>query len=230
MIEGKEVTAIILVAGNSTRYGKNRNKNFEIINGKTVISYSLRAFHENNYIDKMIIGAKENEVTVIKDIIQKEKLSKPIDIIIGGSSRQETVYHCIQNTKSDIVIIHDGARPAIKQRYINECIENMREFKGATVGVPSKDTIKITDENNIVMQSTKRSNTWIVQTPQCFERKLLLEMHEKYKQEEVTDDCMLIEKNKEKVKILEGDYTNIKITTQEDIHVVKEFIDKLLAK
>lgn len=227
MIETKTVTAIVLVAGNSTRYGKNKNKNFELINGKEVMSYSLKEFDENSYIDHIIIGAKEEEIPTIEKIVRKEKLSKPITIVIGGNSRQETVYHCIQKTDSDIVIIHDGARPMIKQKYINQCIESMKEYKGATVGVPSKDTIKITDENNIVVQSTKRSNTWIIQTPQCFERLTLLAMHEKYQKEEVTDDCMLLEKNHDTVKVIEGDYTNIKITTPEDSKVVKEFINQV---
>lgn len=224
MVEGKTVTAVILVAGNSTRYGQNRNKNFETINGKTVMSYSLRAFHENGYIDNIIIGAKEEEIPVIQKILKEEKLGKPVAIVIGGNSRQETVFHCIQKSNSDIVIIHDGARPAIQQKYINDCLESMKEFKGATVGVRSKDTIKITNAHNIVVQSTQRSNTWIVQTPQCFDRKVLLEMHEKFKTEEVTDDCMLLEKNNMPVKILEGDYTNIKITTYQDLNIVKEFI------
>lgn len=230
MIKEKTVTAVILVAGNSTRYGQNRNKNFEIIHGKTVMSYSLKAFDENNYIDNIIIGAKKDEILIIKDILQKEPLSKSVNIVIGGDSRQESVYHCIQETEADIVIIHDGARPAIKQSYINECIEAMKDYKGATVGVRSKDTIKITDKNNIVVQSTKRSNTWIVQTPQCFDRKNLLALHKKYEIEEVTDDCMLLEKNKDKVKIIEGDYTNIKITTYEDREIAKEFVKKSLAK
>lgn len=228
MIGEKTVTAILLVAGNSTRYGQNKNKNFEIINGKTVMSYSLKAFEENHYIDHVIIGAKEEEISTIEKILKKENIAKPIKIVLGGESRQETVYHCIQKTEANIVIIHDGARPVIQQRYINQCIESMKEFKGATVGVPSKDTIKITDENNIVVQSTKRENTWIIQTPQCFERKILLENHEKYKNEKVTDDCMLLEKSHEKVKILEGDYTNIKITTYEDKDIVKKFMDSNL--
>lgn len=230
MIKEKEVTAIILVAGNSTRYGQNRNKNFEILQGRTVLEYSLKAFEGNAYIDSIVIGAKQEEIPIIEKIILKEKNAKPIAIVIGGKTRQETVHNCIRQTKADIVIIHDGARPAIKQDYINQCIEEMDKFKGATIGVPSKDTIKITDENNIVVQSTQRSNTWIVQTPQCFDRETLLAMHEKYQTEEVTDDCMLLEKSGEKVKIIQGDYTNIKITTYEDIHVVENFVEKLLAK
>lgn len=225
MIEGKTVTGIVLVAGNSTRYGQNRNKNFEIINGKTVMSYTLKAFEQNLYIDDLIIGAKEEEISTIETILQKEKITKPVHIVLGGKSRQETVYHCIQKTDANIVMIHDGARPAIQQRYINQCIESMKEFKGVAVGVPSKDTIKVTDENNVVVQSTNRNHTWIIQTPQCFERKVLLDNHEKYRDEKVTDDCMLLEKGHEKVKIIEGDYTNIKITTYEDKEIVKKFID-----
>lgn len=226
MIGEKSVTAVILVAGNSTRYGQNRNKNFDKIHGKEVMAYSLEAFNQNAFIDDIIIGAKEEEISIVKEIISKENLRKPVSIVIGGKSRQETVYNCIKKSKASIVIIHDGARAVIKQEYIDDCIKAMKEFKAVTVGVRSKDTIKITDENDIVIDTTKRSNTWIVQTPQCFERNALLEMHEKYKEQEVTDDCMLMEKGNYKVKILEGDYTNIKITTYSDIIGIAEFLKK----
>ena len=224
MINGKSVTAIILVAGNSTRFGKNTNKNLELVKGKSILSYSLTAFDENKYIDNIIVTLKEQDMQEIKNIIEKENLKKEVKIVIGGNSRQESVYNSISQTSADIAIIHDGARPAIKQKYISECIESMEEFEGATVGVKSKDTIKIADDNNIITSTTKRSNTWIIQTPQCFDRKTLLGMHEKFKSEEVTDDCMLLEKGNYKVKIIEGDYTNIKVTTAEDINIIKEFL------
>ena len=224
MINGKSVTAIILVAGNSTRFGKNKNKNLELINGKSVLSYSLKEFNDNGYVDNIIVTVKKEDMDNVKMIIKEQLLIKKIDIVLGGSTRQESVYNSIKDTKADIVIIHDGARPAIKQEYISECIESMEEFRGATVGVKSKDTIKIADDNNIVISTTKRSNTWIIQTPQCFDRKILLDMHEKFKSEEVTDDCMLLEKGEHKVKIIEGEYTNIKVTTAEDINIIKAFI------
>lgn len=227
MIDKKTVTAIILAAGNSTRYGKNRNKNFEIVNGKSVLSYSLNKFDKNIYVDNIIIAIKESEKQELTDIINKESLAKNISIIIGGDTRKESVYNCIKNTSSDIVIIHDGARPLIKQEYINNCIENVKEFKGVTVGVKSKDTIKITDQNDIVVNTTNRSNTWIIQTPQCFDRDILLKMHEKYKNDDVTDDCSLLEKDNHKVKIILGDYSNIKITTSEDLDIVKRFADEI---
>lgn len=224
MIVNKTVTAIILVAGNSTRFGQNRNKNFELVNGKSILSYSINAFDKNKFIDNIIVVIKQNDKETVEQIIDKENITKKISIVLGGNSRQESVYNAIKSTTSDIVIIHDGARPAIKQEYINNAIEEMANFKGVTIGVKSKDTIKITDDNGIVLNTTKRSNTWIIQTPQCFDREILLNLHEKYKDTEATDDCMLLEKDGHKIKIIEGDYTNIKVTTYEDIDIIKQFI------
>lgn len=224
MIQSKTVTAVILVAGNSTRFGKNRNKNFELINGKSILSYSLNAFSKNEYIDNIIVVIKQDDRVAVEKIIKEESASKEIDIVIGGKSRQESVHNAIKRATSDIVIIHDGARPCIKQEYISKCIERMDDFKGVTIGVKSKDTIKITDDNGVVINSTKRSNTWIIQTPQCFDRNVLLDLHEKYKNEEVTDDCMLLEKGGYEVKVIEGDYTNIKVTTYEDISIMEEWL------
>lgn len=224
MIQSKSVTAVILVAGNSTRFGQNRNKNFELVNGKSLLSYSLNAFSKNEYIDNIIVVIKQDDREKVEKIIKEESASKEINIVIGGNSRQESVHNAIKRAASDIVIIHDGARPGVKQEYISECIEAMDDFKGVTIGVKSKDTIKITDDNGIVINSTKRSNTWVIQTPQCFDRKVLLDLHEKYKSEEVTDDCMLLEKDNYKVKIIEGEYNNIKVTTYEDIIIIKEIL------
>lgn len=222
----KKISAIILVAGNSTRFGKNKNKNFENINSKSVLAYSLNAFDKNENVDDIIVAVKKNEIEDVENIIGQEKIKKNVQIIIGGSSRKESVYNCIKSINSDIVIIHDGARPLIKQEYINKCIESMEAFEGVTVGVKSKDTVKVTDDNNVIVSTTKRSNTWQIQTPQCFKRDILLKMHEKYTDEDITDDCMLLEKNNYKVKIIEGDYTNIKITTYEDLNIIKGFLEK----
>ena len=224
MKNGKKITAIILIAGNSKRFGKNRNKNFEIINKKSVLLYSLEEFNNNDYIDDIIIAVKENEIEKVKNILEEIALKKDLKLIKGGKERKESVYNCLNATNADIVIIHDGARPLIKKTYIDRCIENMNEYKGVTVGVKSKDTIKIADDNNIVINTTNRSNTWIIQTPQCFERETLLSLHEKYKNMPVTDDCLLLEKDNYKVKIIEGDYTNIKITTYDDLNIVKNML------
>jgi len=222
--DNKRITGIVLVAGSSTRYGQNRNKNFEMINQKSVLSYTLEAFDKNEYIDDIIVASKEEDFDIVKKRVKKAEIQKNVNIVLGGATRKESVNNCIIATDADIVIIHDGARPFIRQEYINKCIECIDKINGATIGVKSKDTIKITDNDDCVINTTLRSNTWIVQTPQCFDRKILLDMHKKYENTDVTDDCMLLEKENYKVKMIEGDYTNIKITTYEDLDIMKIFM------
>ena len=220
-----KVTAIILAAGNSVRYGQNRNKNLEIVNNQTVLEYSLNEFNKNKKIDNIIITCKENDLEEINKIIYKNRSSKPIKTVLGGKTRQESVYNSINSTDSNIVIIHDAARPMIKQEYIDKCIDEMNNFKGVTIGVKSKDTIKIASSDGIIEQTTNRANTWLIQTPQCFDRLSLLEAHNKFKNDQdITDDCMILEKNNEKVKIISGDYSNIKLTTFDDLNLVNEYL------
>lgn len=221
----KIVTAIILVAGNSTRFGQNRNKNFEVIEGKEVLLYSLEKFNDNDLVKDIIIVCKKDEEEKVNRIANKITLKKDLKLIEGGISRQESVYNAITNTSSNIVIIHDGARPMIKDRFITECIKEMDNFKGNTIAVKSKDTIKITDDRGVVKETTLRKNTWVIQTPQCFNREILLQMHEKYMGDDtVTDDCMLMERSGNEVKLIEGEYSNIKVTTYDDVNLVKGYL------
>lgn len=224
MILGKKVTGIILIAGNSKRFGKGVNKNFELIKGKSILSYSLDAFIMNNYIDDISIVAREKDVETVEKIISKSTSCKEINVVLGGNSRQQSVYNAIRNIKSNIVIIHDGARPLIKQEYINNCLKEMVNFKGVAVGVKVKDTIKVTNDKGEVIETTERDNTWTIQTPQCFDRDILFEMHKKFKNCQTTDDCTLFEKGGYNVKIIKGGYTNIKVTTYEDISIIQQWI------
>ncbi len=219
----KKVTAIVLMAGNSSRFGQNRNKNLEKLNGIPVIIYSLDAFDKNSQVDNIVIVLKESEKSTIENLLKDYKLTKDVQLVVGGNSRQESVFNALEHCESaDIVIIHDGARPLIRQQYIHKCINSMQEFKGSSIAVKSKDTIKIADENGIVKYTTNRENTWQIQTPQCFDRKILLELHKKYKKVEgITDDCRLLELGNYPVKLIEGDYSNIKITTFDDIQNLK---------
>lgn len=224
----KKVTAIILVAGNSTRYGQNKNKNLEIIHNKTVLEYSIDEFNKNKDIDNIIITCKESEIESINEIIYKTRSLKPIKTVVGGKTRKESVYNSINSTDSDIVIIHDGARPMIKQNYISNSIKEMENFKGVTIGVKSKDTIKIADSSGVIQSTTNRNNTWIIQTPQCFDRLTLLKAHESVKNDEsITDDCMVLESLGIPVKIIPGDYTNIKLTTYDDLSLVNGFLKNI---
>lgn len=222
-MDKKTVTGIIVAAGNSTRFGQNKNKNLFSINQKPIISYSIETFNKSEKITDIILVIKETEKEYFENIVKNINLDKPIKYVYGGKERKDSVYNALKETSSDIVIVHDGARPRVKVEYIDNCIKQMEEFKGATVAVKSKDTIKICDNDGIVIETTKRENTYLIQTPQCFDRKLLTELHEKFKNEEgITDDCMILEKGGYKIKIVEGDYTNLKVTTFEDLHLVEE--------
>jgi len=220
-MEEKKVTAIILAAGNSVRFGQNKNKNLFEVNKKPIIQYSIEVFGKNEKINDIILVIKQEEKEYFSNIVNKVKLNKPLKYVNGGKTRMESVYNALKETNSDIVIIHDGARPQVKEEYIEKCLEQMKEFKGTTIGVKSKDTIKICDDYGIVSSTTKRENTYIIQTPQCFDKRILMELHEKFKNDDqITDDCMVLEKGGYKIRVVIGDYTNIKVTTFDDLHTV----------
>lgn len=216
-----KATAIILMAGNSTRYNRKVNKNLEKINNKEIILYSLEKFLNNKHIDDIIIVTKKEDQNKLIKILPKDQ---KIRITIGGSERKDSVYNGLKIAKNDIVIIHDGARPLIKDSYINNCLKEIKKYDGCTIAIKSKDTIKIVDKNNLVVETTKRDNTYLTQTPQCFKKDLLMKLHETNRKDAVTDDCMLLEQAGYNVKIIEGDYTNIKITTKEDLDIIKLFL------
>ena len=219
------ITGIILLAGNSTRYGK--NKNLELLNGKYVFLYSLDAFQKNSKISDIILVVRQKDRDIINKIVLSQNYSKNIKIVIGGATRSESVYNALINTNSKIVVIHDAARPLIKDKYINNIIEALNKYDGAITGVLVKDTIKIVNDAGEIIESTKRINTYLGQTPQAFDRELLLNLHIKYQNDlNITDDSMLLERENYKVKITEGDYTNIKITTPGDIIIAKEYLTK----
>lgn len=225
MYKKQKVSGVILSAGNSTRYNRNVNKNFELINNKPVLLYSLIEFDQNPIIDEMIIVYKKDDKNELIKIIKENKFNKKIILIEGGNTRKESVFNAINKIINPIVVIHDGARPLIKQELINEVVKQMDLYKASSVGIKSKDTIKIVSNDNIVKYSTNRDNTMIIQTPQCFNRELLLKLHKKYRDIEATDDCFLFEMDNYEVKIVNGDYTNIKITTYEDYLLLNTIVE-----
>ena len=220
-----EASGIILIAGSSNRYQKGYNKNLELINNKPLFMYSIKVMEKVEKINEILLVIKQDDEEEIKEYLEKEKINKPVRIVCGGNSRKESVYKALLESNNDIVVIHDGARPLIKKEYIEECQDSLEEYSGAIVGVPVKDTIKIINADNEIVESTNRQYTWIAQTPQCFRKKVLLELHEKYKDDEtVTDDSILLEKEKIKVKMIRGSYTNIKLTTPEDLTYIKDLL------
>lgn len=223
------ISAIILAGGKGKRMGSAISKQFIDIKGKPIIYYTLKKFSENKKIDNIIVVLPEYEVKYFKENILKKYELRINKIVIGGKERQDSVYNALKslkNSSTDIVLIHDGARPFISERIINEGIKFAEIYGAAAPGVMPKDTIKVKNEKNFSVDTPNRANLVSIQTPQVFKFDEILECHEKirYNGEKVTDDTMVVEKYGYSVYLYDGEYTNIKVTTPEDLILAERLI------
>lgn len=225
---GFYITVLITAAGLGTRMGTEKGKLFLEIGDKTVIERTLEAFDDIDEIDDLIVVIRKEDEMMMKRIAQSMK--KPMKFVYGGNSREESTFNGLQalSDQCNIVMCHDGARPFIKRETIIECIHQIKTNKGVIVAVPVKDTIKNINAQGYVDFTPKRELLYQVQTPQVFHKETILSAYELIKEEniKVTDDSSLVEKMGEKVKMVIGDYTNIKITTKEDIIIGERIIEK----
>lgn len=221
-----KITAIVPAAGTGSRYSKTKNKLLENLNGTPVIVKTLQELSKIESINEIIVCTSVDLLGEIKNLVDCYELSKVKKVILGGSTRQESVFNGLKQTSADYVLIHDGARPIISVDIIENSIK-MAIKKGASiVAVPAKDTIKRVDKDtNQVLETLNRSELWNVQTPQVFKYSNLLEGHEKYKKDSFTDDSAIIEKLGHPVYVVKGSYKNIKITTEEDLHIAEIFLN-----
>lgn len=223
------ISAIILAGGKGKRMGSAISKQFIDIKGKPIIYYTLKKFSENKKIDNIIVVLPEDEIKYFKENILKKYELRINKIVIGGKERQDSVYNALKslkNSSTDIVLIHDGARPFISERIINEGIKFAEIYGAAAPGVMPKDTIKVKNEKNFSIDTPNRANLVSIQTPQVFKFDEILECHEKirYNGEKVTDDTMVVEKYGYSVYLYDGEYTNIKVTTPEDLILAERLI------
>ncbi|WP_346967689.1 2-C-methyl-D-erythritol 4-phosphate cytidylyltransferase [Clostridium disporicum] len=223
------ISAIILAGGKGKRIRSAISKQFIDIKGKPIIYYTLKKFSENKKIDNIIVVLPEDEVKYFKENILKKYELRINKIVIGGKERQDSVYNALKslkNSSTDIVLIHDGARPFISERIINEGIKFAEIYGAAAPGVMPKDTIKVKNEKNFSVDTPNRANLVSIQTPQVFKFDEILECHEKirYNGEKVTDDTMVVEKYGYSVYLYDGEYTNIKVTTPEDLILAERLI------
>lgn len=223
------ISAIILAGGKGKRMRSAISKQFIDIKGKPIIYYTLKKFSENKKIDNIIVVLPEDEVKYFKENILKKYELRINKIVIGGKERQDSVYNALKslkNSSTDIVLIHDGARPFISDRIINEGIKFAEIYGAAAPGVMPKDTIKVKNEKNFSVDTPNRANLVSIQTPQVFKFDEILECHEKirYNGEKVTDDTMVVEKYGYSVYLYDGEYTNIKVTTPEDLILAERLI------
>ena len=214
------VSAIVLAGGRGKRMGCAKSKQYIELNGRPILYYTLKRFIDNKNIDKIILVVAKDELQYCKEeVLDKYNLAVG-SIAFGGKERQDSVYKGLLKAEgSEIVLIHDGARPFVSEKIIDDGIKYAKIHGAAAPGVMPKDTIKIKDTEGFSIETPDRSNLVAVQTPQVFSYNVILDCHKKVKENNlvVTDDTMVVENFGNKVYLYEGEYTNIKITTPEDL-------------
>lgn len=219
---------VIVAAGTGSRMNMGINKQFIKLEGKEIIAYTIEKFYNNSNIEDIVVVVKEDESEFFKKEILDKYNFKNVKIAYGGKERQDSVYNGLKllDEKCDVVLIHDGARPFVSDKIIDKSIEEAKEHKAIVVGVPVKDTIKVIDNDKNIVDTPNRSVLWAVQTPQTFDYNILIDAYKDAFKNKFygTDDAMLVERIGYKVKMLEGSYNNIKITTQEDLSVGSQIL------
>lgn len=234
-----KTAAIILAAGQGRRMHSDVQKQYILLNDRPVIFYALNIF-QKSFVDEIILVVGKGETEFCRrEIVEKYNFTKVNAIVEGGSER----YHSVANGLRAIdgegyVFIHDGARPFITDDILNRAYDTVKQFDACVVGMPVKDTIKIVDEKQFAKQTPNRETLWQIQTPQVFTINLAKEAYEKLLESEdklkeqgihITDDAMVVETlTKHPVKLVEGSYKNIKITTPEDLNIAHALIDETI--
>jgi 2-C-methyl-D-erythritol 4-phosphate cytidylyltransferase len=215
-------SVVIAAAGKGTRMGLDMNKQYVEVHGRPILAMTIQRFEDCADVDEIVMVANENEIEYCrKNIVTKYGFTKVKAFASGGETRQQSVFNGLGRVSPDcgIVLIHDGARPFITRESIMACINGARTYGAACAAVPVKDTIKQAAGDGFVDRTIDRRGLWQIQTPQAFEYRLIMDAHRKALSAGVdgTDDAMLVERLGCKVKLVESDYYNIKITTREDL-------------
>ena len=223
-------TAIVLAAGQGKRMHSKVQKQFLEIQGYPVLYYSLRCFQESPLIQDIILVTGEESISYCKEeIVKKYGFTKVSAVIPGGKERYDSVYAGLCECRDcEYVLIHDGARPFVTEEILKRGLQKVKETGACVIGMPSKDTVKLSDEEGYVKETPNRKCVWTIQTPQIFSYSLIREAHDSIRQKDmskITDDAMVAEhETGVKIRFSEGSYRNIKITTPEDLVVAEAFL------
>jgi 2-C-methyl-D-erythritol 4-phosphate cytidylyltransferase len=221
------VIALIPAAGAGKRMGRETSKQYLEIGGRPILAHTLDVFDRCDAVSEVCLIVPEDDCPYACDLVDGMRFSKPIRVIAGGKERQDSVkngldaiYNC------DIVMVHDGVRPFVTEAIINRSIEETAKYGATVVAIPAKDTIKSVDAEGNVIETLDRKRLWQIQTPQTFRYEILKEAFDKAYKEGFygTDDAALVERLGCKVKVVEGSYDNIKITTQEDLVIAEAIL------
>lgn len=229
------VSAVVVAAGKGLRLKSKIPKPLVRINSKPLVIYSLEVLSKHPLIKEIVIAVNSSNIEGIKQEVKRYKINKIKGITAGGIRRQDSVENGLKavDSRADFVLVHDAARPFINNAIIYSAVQLAKKYGASIVGVPVKATIKevhsprsMVHGSFIVKRTIDRESLWEVQTPQVFKKSLLLEAYNKFRDIDVTDDAMLLEKIGVKVGVVSGSYSNIKVTTPEDL-VIAEAIVKI---
>jgi len=232
-----KVIAIVPSAGLGRRFGSDANKPFQILGGKPLVVWALEALESVDAIEEIIPVLRKEDVERGIEVFRSYNISKTKRVAAGGKERQDSVYNGLKliGDKNCIVLIHDGVRPFIEKDLIEKVIKELlkggkgelKSFDGVVLGVPVKDTIKEA-ESGIIKSTIRRDSLWAIQTPQVFPYKKISAAYKKSIKEGFysTDDAALMERYGGKIKVIMGSYSNIKITTPDDLIFAEYLISK----
>lgn len=224
-----EVGVVILAAGVGKRMNSTTPKQFLKLKGKPILIHTLETFEKHPRISQITLVTNQDSFEQVDNMLREYSLQKVKQVVMGGEERQDSVYAGVKVTQTELVLVHDAVRAFVTPGEISALIRAVNENQpAATLAVPVKDTIKKVNQAGLVEETLNRQELWSIQTPQMFERSLLLKAHQQAAVDGVfaTDDAMLVELLGNSVKIVRGEYTNIKITTPDDIFLGEAILAK----
>jgi 2-C-methyl-D-erythritol 4-phosphate cytidylyltransferase len=231
-----KTVAIIPAGGSGVRMENERPKQFLDVDGRPLLAVTLEKFQVCPVIRTVILVAPENEVAYCQsEIVERYRLTKVEKVVAGGERRQDSVKLGIEASGGDceLILIHDGVRPLVTPDLIVRVVEAAQAHRTVITGLPAKETVKEIDENAVVVRTFDRQKVWLVQTPQVFRYEDVLMAHRRAVEEGwegVTDDALLVEKLGIPIKVVEGSEDNIKVTTPQDLELVKFLLKRQKAK
>ena len=243
-MQKKRCTTIVLAAGSGSRMKSNVAKQYMLLNGKPLIWYALRTIEDSEIIDDCILVTGAEDIAYVrKEIVEKYGFHKVDTITAGGAERYLSVGNALDviadedmkvPNQDGYIFIHDGARPFLTEEILQSTYEAVKKYHACVAAMPVKDTVKIADDEGYAASTPKRRLVWSIQTPQVFDTELILQAYGKLREHKteleskgimVTDDASVVELfTDQKVKLVEGSYQNIKITTPEDIRIAEAFL------
>ena len=222
-----KLSALICAAGSGKRMGAGKNKVYLELCGKPVLYYSLNVF-ESSAVSDIVVVTGKGDIDECRRIVGEYGFKKVTRIVAGGDTRQESVYRGLCECSGDIVAIHDGARALITVSEIAAVIADCLNYGAAALGTVCKDTVKTVSEDGYIEATLDRDRTYCIATPQVFALEDIMKAHKSAAEDGffATDDCALYERMGGRIKITEGSYENIKLTTPEDMLIAEKILNK----